>query len=364
MVRRNLGQAGLTVHAVALAVALALAANSAIASDQRDEDDHADQDRRYQERLQRTRESGPPPPVAATPEEARAEIVARFVEFADEQIRDKNYNSASTDAYRIKTDDPRLDVRATAALLTSFRSWFATFWSGRAELLPYEEPSRVYLFWSYYKYNQLFSGKERFDEFRTTGHYRGYLDTVVVHTDGTAAGDLADVLVHEAAHQLIGNRLFGYGATPSPWVSEGLAEYFGYTRQADDGTFAAGAIGAKSAWPFRTGKPASSAMARVRRDAALQRSKRSDDWTVDDLLRATPSQFYGDSVQANYGAAWLLVHYLFHGEDGRYADAFARWLRDEAPAGPPSSSLYEALGTDAAALDRGYGNYASKLKVR
>ena len=60
----------------------------------------------------------------------------------------------------------------------------------------------------------------------------------------------------------------------------------------------------------------------------------------------------------------VLVHYLFHGEDGRYADAFARWLRDEAPAGPPSSSLYEALGTDAASLDRAYGNYASKLKVR
>jgi hypothetical protein len=336
----------------------------AVGSDQRDEDDHADQDRRYQERLRRARESGPPPAEVATPEDVRADVVRRFVEFADAQIRDKNYNAASTETYRIKTDDPRLDIRATATLLSSFRSWFDTFWAGRAELLPYEEPSRIYLFWSYYKYNQLFSGKERFDEFRTTGHYRGYLDTIVVHTDGTATGDLADVLVHEAAHQLVDNRLFGEGATPSPWVSEGLAEYFGYTAQNGDGTFDTGAIGPKSVWPFRSGKPARSEMARGRRDAAVRRFKKSSDWSVDDLVRATPTQFYGGAVQANYGAAWLLVHYLFHGDDGRHADAFARWLRAEAGGGPPASSLYEALGSDAAGLDDAYRRYASKLKVR
>jgi hypothetical protein len=349
--------------ALTVGLVLALAGGATPASDQHGQDDHADQDRRYQDRLRQMQESGPPPP-AATPEEARAEIVQRFVAFADQLIRDKNYNAASTDAYVVKTDDPRLDVRKTAGLLTSFRSWFDTFWSGRAELLPDDPPSRIYLFWSYYKYNQLFSGKERFDEFRTTGHYRGYLDTVVVHTDGTPTGDLADVLVHETAHQLIGNRLFGDGATLSPWVSEGLAEYFAYTRQNDDGTFATGEIGGKSVWPFRSEKPSRSGMARGRRDAALRRAKQADGWTVDELLRATPAQFYGGAVQANYGASWLVVHFLFHGEGGRYADAFARWLREQAPAGPPASSLYEALGTDAASLDRAWAGYADKLKVR
>ncbi len=364
MTTRVSGRGAFLSRAIASGILVALAVTFAIGSDQREEDDHADQDRRYQERLRRSRESAPPPAASASPEEVRAEVVRRFVEFADERIRDKNYNAASTEAYRIQTDDPRLDVRATAALLTSFRSWFDAFWSGRAELLPGEAPSRIYLFWSYYKYNQLFSGKERFDEFRTTGHYRGYLDTIVVHTDGTATADLADVLVHEAAHQLIGNRLFGDGATPSPWVSEGLAEYFAYTRQNDDGTFDAGAIGPKSVWPFRSGKPAKSGMARGRRDAAVRRFAKAEDWSVDDLLRATPASFYGEAVQANYGAAWMLVHYLFHGEDGRHADAFARWLRDEAAAGPPAATLYEALGTDAATLDDAYRRYANKLKVR
>ena len=364
MFRRSLARRAPAPVVVTVGLLLALAGGAAVSSDQSDRDDHADQDRRYQERLRRTQESGPPPSPEATPEEARAEIVARFVTFADQLIRDKNYNAFTTNSYLVKTDDPRLDVRATANLLTSFRSWFDLFWSGRAELLPNDEPFRIYLFWSYYKYNQLFSGKERFDEFRTAGHYRGYLDTVVVHTDGTPTGDLADVLVHEAAPQLVANRLFGDDAAAAPWVSEGLAEYFGYTLHDGDGAFVAGEIGGKGVWPFRSGKPVRSGMARGRRDAALQRAKRSHDWTLEQLLNATPPQFYGGDAQANYGASWMFVHFLFHGEDGRYAGSFARWLREQAAAGPPASSLYQALGTDGATLDLAYTRYASKLKVR
>lgn len=342
------------VLASAVAIAPPVAAQS-------DDEDRAARDRRYMERMRATREAAETDPNAAR-EARRDEVVEAFLARADELIRDKNYRSGSTGAYLVKSDDPRLDARAAATLLTSFRTWFDGFWNGRLELLPYDDRSRMYLFWSYYKYNQLFSGNARFDRFRTTGHYRGFLDTVVVHTDGTSAGDLADVLVHEAAHQLVRQKLLGADVDAPDWLEEGLAEYFAYTAQDRDGSFETGRVGAKSVWPFVEGKPVPPRAPAGRRDAAVRRIKKDADWTVDALLTVHGRSFYAGDVQANYGAAWLLVHYLFHGDDGRHADGFADWIatvRDGSPA-----PLTEALGIDGATLHRDFAAHARKLRVR
>jgi len=325
------------------------------------EEDAAREERRYLERLRAARET-PAPERAATTGEREAAREA-FLARADELIRDKNYRSGGTDAYLVKTDDPRLDVGAVADLLTSFRAAFDRFWQDRVELLPCDEASRMYLFWSYYKYNQLFSGKARFDEFRTAGHYRGVLDTIVIHTDGTPPGDLADVLVHEAAHQRIRQCLAGPDAELPPWLDEGLAEYFAYTRQEAGGRFAFGEVGGKSVWPFREGKPSRATAARTRRDAALRRLADGGGGTVDGLLRAGGPAFYGDGIEANYGASWLLVRFLLDGDGGRHADAFAAWIRDDLRGGG-GRALPDALGLDAGSLDEALARHAKSLKIR
>ena len=75
------------------------------------------------------------------------------------------------------------------------------------------------------------------EEFRTAGHYRPFFDVVVVHTDSVPGG-LADVLVHEAAHQLVAQQLLSAAKAPvSNWLNEGLASYFGFTFQGPDGRF-------------------------------------------------------------------------------------------------------------------------------
>jgi hypothetical protein len=350
-----------TTIGVSVSLLAVLGTAAPVVRAQTDDEEQAARDRRYIERMRATREAARTDPRAAR-EKDREEIVTAFLARADGLIRDKNYRSGSTDAYLVKTDDPRLDARGTATLLSEFRSAFDRFWEGRLELLPYDDRSRMYLFWSYYKYNQLFTGKERFDEFRTTGHYRGFLDTVVIHTDGTDADDLADVLVHEAAHQLVGRRITGPDVDGPPWLEEGLAEYFAYTRQARDGTFEPGEIGAKRIWPFLEGKAARPGAPAARRDAAVRRIRKDADWSVGVLLAAEPRTFYAGDVQANYGAAWLLVHYLFHGDGDRHAQRFAGWiagLRDGA-----TTSLPEALGVAPAELHEAFAVHARELTVR
>ena len=72
------------------------------------ERDHEEQDRRYYERyLERTKQTDDEPGAARD----RESFVAR----ADELIRDRNHRVATTERYRVQTDDPRLDVQAVAA---------------------------------------------------------------------------------------------------------------------------------------------------------------------------------------------------------------------------------------------------------
>ena len=89
-----------------------------------------------------------------SPEEARN----AFLEVADKLIRDRDYRAANSERYRVQTDDPRINPKAVAQLLEQFRGFFEQSWAGRAELRPYVEQSRVFLFYSFFKYNQLHIG--------------------------------------------------------------------------------------------------------------------------------------------------------------------------------------------------------------
>ena len=58
-----------------------------------------------------------------------------------------------------------------------------------------------------------------------------------------------------------------------------------------------------------------------------------------------------------------MVHFLLHGDDGRHADAFARYLESEAAGKGGSAVLYEVLGSSAQELEAAVTAYAKKLKA-
>ncbi|MGD8377677.1 MAG: hypothetical protein PVF68_16205, partial [Acidobacteriota bacterium] len=306
----------------------------------------------------------PAAPVDPDPERIRAEETAAFLASADRLIRDRNYDSKTTDHYRVQTDDPRADPVAAAALLEGFRTYFAGFWAGKTELAPEESTSRVFLFYSYFKYNQLLTGRKRFDDFRSAGHYRPYYDVIVVHTDSMGGNVLGDTLIHEAAHQLIGRRLYR-GNEESLWVSEGLAAYFGYTLQGADGSFRPGALGGKSAVLIRDAvRPAGSA-ATARLDDYRRKLQRGEVESLEDLVNITsPERFYGEGVEDRYTAAWLLVHYLLHGEAGGLTNGFVTYLREDAAGRGGGARFFTALGREPGQLDAGFRAYVKALKKR
>jgi hypothetical protein len=306
---------------------------------------------------------------AGTPEEreeARRALVDYFIGEADRLIDDRNYRSKSTEHYRVFTDDPRVNIDSAAELLESFGGFFESFWKGRAELQPYESTSRAYLFYSFFKYNQLLTGDPRFSEFRPPGHYRPVFDVLLVYSDSVPPAELADVLVHEAAHQLVRQRLYGARSTPgSLWAEEGLASYFAFTRRDKKGRFEAGRIGEKRVELIDATGSWGGAAPRAQLGRAKRLARSKSGWALEDLIRFNdPQAFYGEGAEDRYAAAWLLVHYLFHADGGAHAGGFVRYLGEEAAGRGGADAFYETLGVGPAELESSYRRYVSKLKAR
>jgi hypothetical protein len=345
-------------------VAMALAvAGPTPALAQYDEDDqtrdHEDVDGSYLERYRQQEEE--------TPEANAEEDVEAFLARAERLIRDRNYRSASSERYRVQTDDPRLDTRAAVALLDAFRDYFDAFWRGRMELAPYDEQSRVFLFYSFHKFNQAIEGDFRYRTYRPTGHYRSLFDAITLHTDADGPGNLENALIHEAAHQLTDQRLYAGEFAPSRWVSEGLAQYFGYTRADESGSFRRGEVGGKSAKLLRGVRGSSSELRGKLRSARTTFKKAGSEagTLVDRVISIRdPERFYGEEAPLNYGVSWLLVHFLLEGEEGARVDGFVRYLELEKQGRGGSDAFYREIGLGPEELGSALSAHLKRLDVR
>lgn len=350
--------------ALAAVVAAALAAAGTVpVMAQYDEDertrDHEDVDRTYLERYRQPEPENAP----ASEEEELAEFLAR----AEQLIRDRNYRSASSARYRVQTDDPRLDARAAVDLLEAFRDYFDEFWRGRAELAPYDERSRVFLFYSFHEFNQAIGGDFRYRTNRPKGHYGAPFDAITLHTDPDGPGHLGDALIHEAAHQLTERRLFVGEFAPSRWVSEGLAHYFGYTWTDESGRFQRGEVGGKSAALIRGARDGGAEIRGTLRSArkALKEAGVEAGGLVDGVISIQdPNRFYGDRAPLHYAVSWLLVHFLLDGEDGAHAEGFLRYLESEKQGRGGSDALYREVGLGPDELGSALATHAKRISVR
>jgi len=333
-----------------------------VLAQEQDEDDLSEQERRYYERYVEREEQAD----AGQPADAD-DAAAAFRALAEELIRDKNYRVSETPLYRVCTDDPRLDTRSTAALLGGFWSFFESFWSDRLPLADYDGPVDVFLFYSFYKYNKLLDADFTYSTTRPKGHYVAALDVISLHTDADMPGGLADTLIHEAAHQMVEQRIYGHGVPPPLWVAEGLASYFGYTYRDKDGRFHAGEVGGKNAALLRgekaKGGEAASGLTR------FKNAYRSAGFETGDLVEFVVSAqdadaFYFQNPELSYGASWLLVHYLLHGDEGRHAAAFAAFLRKDAAGQGGPGGIYDTVGMSAVELETAILAHLKRVKPR
>ncbi|MBD3867419.1 MAG: DUF1570 domain-containing protein [Acidobacteria bacterium] len=317
-------------------------------------EDWSRQDQKYMERMK--------PKSEEERQEARSpeEIREKYIEQARELIRDKNYAVKKTPHYLIRTDDPRIDPAAAGLMLEQFRGAFIRYWEGEVELKPYERISPVFLFYSYYKFNKIVTGKARFDEFQPAGHYQGGLDLITLHSDSSVLDDVPVTLVHEATHQLMEQMHYG---NRSGWISEGMANYFSLMETDTEGNFKSGKIGTVRNSVSKDGGKSRSDAARNHLVALRKALKKKEDGLriLDIVDIGTYREFYGPEIRIHYAASWALVHYLLHGEDGRYRQGFLRFMENDGPATTGSRVLLESIGADAESFQAGFIRHVGKM---
>lgn len=128
--------------------------------------------------------------------------------------------------------------------------------------------------------------------------------------EGKPRGRTLAVLQHEGFHQFARARL---GDELPIWVNEGLAEYFEHSIVV--------------AGKFRTGIMAGDRLAAVQR--AVQGGTAIAFDTLLNTTHAEWNRFVASGSSRGglqYAQSWLIVHFLAHGDEGRFAKAFNQYL--------------------------------------
>lgn len=146
---------------------------------------------------------------------------------------------------------------------------------------------------------------------------------------------------HEGFHQFVD---FAMGRNAIPiWANEGLAEYFGESIWSGD-LFFSGAV------PPR----------RLERVQKLIRENGFRSAVA--MLNLSHAQWNAEMNVVNYDQAWSMVHFLAHGDGGKYADEFGRFLTQLRGAANWQPVWRANFGTDVEAFDKRWREYWLALK--
>lgn len=203
---------------------------------------------------------------------------------------------AQTPCYRIHGDAPEHVIQEAALRLEKMADVYRTGAAGASD----QPDGRLPVFLLLDERDFLAAGGTR----DSAGLYRG--GVLIALAEPGQEAQIWRVLQHEGFHQ------FAERAFPEPlpiWLNEGLAEYFGQSAFTGDG-FVSGLV---PDWRLK----------RVREDLAGGRFL-----PLRRLLELSPVGWERLFALRNYDQAWTLVYFLLHGEEGRYAEGFLRFVAD------------------------------------
>jgi hypothetical protein len=131
------------------------------------------------------------------------------------------------------------------------------------------------------------------------------------------------VVQHEGFHQFAAAVI---GGERPMWINEGIAEYFGEALFTGDG-FVSGVI---PRWRLKRLRD------EITQDNLL---------TCQRIMNVSNAEWNLNIKLANYDQAWSMVHFLAHGENGKYQKAFAAMMVDLSHGRPPETAWNDNFGS-------------------
>jgi len=241
----------------------------------------------------------------------------------------KKLREYKTRYYTIYTDLDRDAVREAAARLTSMAREYQHRTRGFARKLSRRMP--VYLFSRREDYYA--AGAKQ----GSSGMYTG--DELMAVASGGSSGRLWHIVQHEGYHQYSGKVI---RARVPVWVEEGMAEYFAEGLWTGDGLV----TGVVSAWRLFVLK----GMIHTRQITPFEK-----------MMTMTYSQWSSQIKMSNYTQAWSMVHFLVHGEGGKYRDKFAGFINDTAKGYAWQRAFTRRFGDNKESFQRRHAAWWSQL---
>ncbi len=162
------------------------------------------------------------------------------------------------------------------------------------------------------------------------------------------------VVIHEAIHMLDYERAYRPGGQASKWFQEGLATYFSFSQIGGRLTIEPGEI--------RRSRTIISGQVRLQFDPRvplleyIKKIREEGAMPLRDLLasRAGDPLWSGERAVLAYSASWTLVHFLMHGDRGRYRAAFGEYARLEAQGQGGVETFTRLFGPDLGPLEEAW----------
>ena len=297
--------------------------------------------------------------VARLSRERREALLRRYSEAAEKYLDAGRLRRARSPRFLVVSDAPEETTAAALAgnLEVTYNVLDGLFLP-KVEPQPESDKVVAYVFW---KKQALIEMQADIGAPGWTGGLYQAPGFLAFHLEVPTGDHLLHALIHEAFHAYADRHLARPGFHLPRWFDEGFAEYLGNS-EIKKGELMPGRIlkgkfllshlsGAyrlktEAAWSLDEVKKS------IRSGAAL---------SVEQLVTADHTAFYGERREQYYPTSWLLVHFLRHGRPEwaeREFPALALYLAEGYPAG---DALETAYGVALADLDEPFRAYAKGL---
>jgi hypothetical protein len=270
------------------------------------------------------------------------ELREEKLKFASTLLAGSTFSETEGNGWLLRTNVRKSDMRTVVEALEQATAAFDVVFP---EAPPLPDSSRVIvlLFRETEHYNRVAA----FDNIRNmraamTGKYHPDEQIAYASTGDMPLEVVSRVLVHEAVHHLVHQRLFGDDREPPVWADEGIATFISTLRDPGKGALD---------------------LARFNREKKIEKGylwpaqgvhylKALDTYDRREMLPDLGLFLSGEvrvEFDVFYGQTWVLVHYLINADEGKYRGPFRKWLLGKigelgSVTGKTTSQLQDALG--------------------
>ena len=289
--------------------------------------------------------------ILALPLAQRKELLRQQSSVADTLLDRERRQRFDSPRFVVVSDAPDPDTaRIVAGNLEAVFNVIQDLFGSRIE--PQPEPFKivVYMYASRHSFDAL---KGQLEVFEWSEGFYSPAGLFAFHIQHPTMESLLGVMMHEATHAFVDRLLVQPGSYLPRWLGEGFAEYVGNSEIKKGKLIPGRAARDKFVLIPGYGAVRATSIPRLNLKDVKLKIRADEGLTVEELIAADEHTFYGERRSLYYPSAWLLVHFLRHGEAG--------WAEQEFPA----FMLYVAEGYAAvAALETVYGFAPAEIETR